>query len=139
MAPGRVPRPTKAVPIGGPRLEGHAAGSSVVVAVLGSAALPARGRRVILVKQVIKATNGADGSAWCRDERELLQREQKKGVPGFLTGAAFIGVFLIWATMIAVVAWGLARLSRTLDSSCHPPPARSPARAPRAGRRPTTA
>ena len=61
--------------------------------------------------------------AFVRD-KSLLQREQKKGVPGFLTLAAYVAVFLIWAAMIAVVAWGLARLSRTLGSS---PPSEPPA------------
>jgi hypothetical protein len=61
--------------------------------------------------------------AFVRD-KSLLQREQKKGVPGFLTLAAYIAVFLIWAAMIAVVAWGLARLARALGSS---PPSEPPA------------
>ena len=50
-------------------------------------------------------------------DKSLLQREQKKGVPGFLTLAAYVAVFLIWAGMIAVVAWGLARLARALGGS----------------------
>jgi hypothetical protein len=50
-------------------------------------------------------------------DKSLLQREQKKGVPGFLTLAAYIVVFLIWASMIAVVAWGLARLAGALGSA----------------------
>src|SRR3954451_725684 len=57
-------------------------------------------------------------------DKSLLQREQKKGVPGFLTLAAYIGVFLIWAAMIAIVAWGLARLASALGSS---PPSEPPA------------
>jgi hypothetical protein len=77
-------------------------------------------------------------------DKQLLQREQKKGVPGFLTLAAYIGVFLIWAAMIAVVGWGLARLAGALgdrrggrrgDESG----SRAAARAPRADRQPTTA
>jgi hypothetical protein len=57
-------------------------------------------------------------------DKSLLQREQKKGVPGFLTLAAYIAVFLIWAAMIAIVAWGLARLASALGSS---PPSEPPA------------
>jgi hypothetical protein len=57
-------------------------------------------------------------------DKSLLQREQKKGVPGFLTLAAYIAVFLIWAAMVAIVAWGLARLARALGSS---PPSEPPA------------
>ncbi len=66
-------------------------------------------------------------------DKKLLQREQKKGVPGFLTGGAYVAVFLIWLTMIGVVSWGLARLARALRSG--PPPSqrrggrRAPARA----------
>jgi hypothetical protein len=57
-------------------------------------------------------------------DKSLLQREQKKGVPGFLTLAAYIAVFLIWAAMVAIVAWGLARLASALGSS---PPSEPPA------------
>ena len=57
-------------------------------------------------------------------DHSLLQREQKKGVPGFLTLLAYIFVFLIWAGMVAVVAWGLARLASALGSS---PPSEPPA------------
>jgi hypothetical protein len=68
-------------------------------------------------------------------DKKLLQREQKKGVPGFLTGGAYVGVFLIWAAMVAVVAWGLARLARALGSSTPRRPQReraaTPARTPR--------
>jgi hypothetical protein len=75
-------------------------------------------------------------------DKSLLQREQKKGVPGFLTGAAYIAVFLIWAGMIAVVSWGLARLARALggsDASTREPGGRAGERAPRADREPTPA
>jgi hypothetical protein len=57
-------------------------------------------------------------------DKSLLQREQKKGVPGFLTLAAYVAVFLIWAAMVAIVAWGLARLASALGSS---PPSEPPA------------
>jgi hypothetical protein len=49
-------------------------------------------------------------------------------------------VFLIWATMIAVVAWGLTRLARALGEAPEMrPPGRATALAPRAGQQPTTA
>jgi hypothetical protein len=57
-------------------------------------------------------------------DKSLLQREQKKGIPGFLTLIAYIFVYLIWAAMVAIVAWGLARLASALGSS---PPSEPPA------------
>src|SRR3954468_7815336 len=73
-------------------------------------------------------------------DKSLLQREQKKGVPGFLTGAAYIAVFLIWAGMIAVVGWGLARLAGALGRGTPPESgSRAAERAPRADRQPATA
>jgi hypothetical protein len=45
-------------------------------------------------------------------DKKLLQREQKGGVPGFLTLLAYLAVLAIWCGMIAVVAWALARLAR---------------------------
>jgi hypothetical protein len=62
-------------------------------------------------------------------DHHLLQREQKKGVPGFLTLAAYLGVGGISFALIFVVGWGLARLDRRIGG---PPPA-APAGA-RAGR-----
>ena len=49
-------------------------------------------------------------------DKSLLQREQKKGVAGWLTLAAYVGVFLIFLTMIGVVSWGLARLGRSIGA-----------------------
>jgi hypothetical protein len=77
-------------------------------------------------------------------DKKLLQREQKKGVPGFLTLAAYVGVFLIWAAMIAVVGWGLARLAGALAGTGRrrrggESGTRAAERAPRADRQPTTA
>jgi hypothetical protein len=43
-------------------------------------------------------------------DRHLLQREQKKGVPAFLTLAAYLGVGAISFSLIFVVGFGLARL-----------------------------
>jgi hypothetical protein len=77
-------------------------------------------------------------------DKKLLQREQKKGVPGFLTLAAYVGVFVIWAAMIAVVGWGLARLAGALGGTGRrrrggESGTRAAERAPRADRQPTTA
>jgi hypothetical protein len=77
-------------------------------------------------------------------DKQLLQREQKKGVPSFLTLAAYVAVFLIWAFMVAVVAWGLARLAGALGGTGRGRPegergSRAASRAPRADRQPTTA
>jgi hypothetical protein len=43
-------------------------------------------------------------------DHHLLQREQKKGVPSFLTLAAYLSVGSISFALIFVVGWGLARL-----------------------------
>jgi hypothetical protein len=45
-------------------------------------------------------------------DHSLLQREQKKGVPAFLTLIAYLGVGGISFALIFVVGWGLARLER---------------------------
>jgi hypothetical protein len=45
-------------------------------------------------------------------DHSLLQREQKKGVPAFLTLAAYLGVGGISFALICVVGWGLSRLER---------------------------
>jgi hypothetical protein len=45
-------------------------------------------------------------------DHQLLQREQKKGVPSFLTLAAYLGVGGISFSLIFVVGFGLARLER---------------------------
>jgi hypothetical protein len=46
-------------------------------------------------------------------DKELLQREQKSDVPGFLTLLAYLGVLAIWSLMIAVVCWALWRFARS--------------------------
>jgi hypothetical protein len=94
--------------------------------------------KAIPVKQVA-AKNGAT-QAFVRD-KSLLQREQKKGIPGFLTLLAYIIVFLVWAAMVAVVAWGLARLAGALGSSppSEPPAERAHPAATPTGVQPTTA
>jgi hypothetical protein len=71
--------------------------------------------QAIPVSQV-PAPKGVTTRSFERDKK-LLQREQKKGVPGFLTAGAYIGVFLIWCAMVAIVGWGLARLAGALGSA----------------------
>ena len=65
-------------------------------------------------------------------DHHLLQREQKKGVPSFLTLAAYLGVGGISFALIFVVGWGLARLDRLGGK----PPSRSPERAGAGGKQP---
>jgi hypothetical protein len=74
-------------------------------------------------------------------DHQLLQREQKKGVPGFLALVAYLGVGGISFALIFVVGWGLARLNRM---GGEPPGAersgrRQPARRRRTQRRPAPA
>ena len=45
-------------------------------------------------------------------DKENLQREQKDDVPGWLTLAAYLFVGALSLSLIALVAWGLARLER---------------------------
>jgi hypothetical protein len=45
-------------------------------------------------------------------DKENLQREQKKGVPGFLTTGAYLVVLAIALGLLAALAWGLARFAR---------------------------
>src|SRR5215210_5479037 len=55
-------------------------------------------------------------------DKEVLQREQKQGVPGFLTLAAYLTVLAIALSLIALLGWALLRVDR------------GEARSPRAGR-----
>src|SRR4051794_1250665 len=76
-------------------------------------------------------------------DHHLLQREQKKGVPAFLTLAAYLGVGGISFALIFVVGWGLARLDRRGGGPRTPSPERAGARAakqerPKRGTRPAT-
>ena len=48
-------------------------------------------------------------------DKELLQREQKTGVPGYLTLLAYLAVLAIWSGMIAVVCWALWRFARSAE------------------------
>jgi hypothetical protein len=45
-------------------------------------------------------------------DKELLQREQKEDVPGWLTTSAYLTVLAISVSLIAALAWGLGRLDR---------------------------
>jgi hypothetical protein len=58
-------------------------------------------------------------------DHHLLQREQKKGVPAWLTLTAYLGVGGISFALIFVVGFGLARLERIGGG----PPSKSPERA----------
>jgi hypothetical protein len=49
--------------------------------------------------------------AFVRDKKNL-QREQKQGVPGFLTTAAYLVVLAIGVGLISSLAWGLGRFAR---------------------------
>jgi hypothetical protein len=49
--------------------------------------------------------------SFVRDKKNL-QREQKKDVPGFLSGAAYIVVLAIFLGLFGALAWGLARFAR---------------------------
>jgi hypothetical protein len=53
-------------------------------------------------------------------DKELLQREQKGGVPGSLTLVAYLAVLAIWSTMIAVVCWALSRFARSAEPGREP-------------------
>ncbi len=53
------------------------------------------------------------------DDHQLLQREQKQGVPGWLTTAAPLGVLAIALGFLAALAWGLSRLARRTASEPH--------------------
>jgi hypothetical protein len=45
-------------------------------------------------------------------DKEVLQREQKQGVPGFLTLAAYLTVLAIALSLIALISWALLRVDR---------------------------
>jgi hypothetical protein len=78
-------------------------------------------------------------------DHQLLQREQKKGVAGWLTLAAYLGVGLISLALIFVVGWGLSRLEShgggPPDESAEPAgvgPAKEIGEGPKPGARPAT-
>src|SRR3954469_8524232 len=53
-------------------------------------------------------------------DKKLLQREQKSGIPGFLTLLAYLAVLAIWSGMIAIVAWALVQLAKAMDATPRP-------------------
>lgn len=62
------------------------------------------------------------------DETQILQREQKPGVPGYLTVLAYSVVAAIVAGLVALLGWVLTRIARPEDRR----PGRRPERAPQA-------
>ena len=55
-------------------------------------------------------------------DKKNLQREQKTGVAGWLTTAAYLAVLLLAAALIAVLVWGVRRVERThLDAGDEEP------------------
>jgi hypothetical protein len=56
---------------------------------------------------------------------ELLQRERKEGVAGWLTAAAYLAVAAIAAMLIALLAWALLRLEAGGRTPGPPPRARA--------------
>jgi len=52
---------------------------------------------------------------FARDKKNL-QREQKAGVPGFLTAAAYLVVLVIFAFLYGAMGWGLALLQQRLGT-----------------------
>ena len=78
-------------------------------------------------------------------DHQLLQREQKKGVAGWLTLAAYLGVGGISLALIFVVGWGLVeareRGGGPPDESAEPAgvgPAKEIDEGPKPGARPAT-
>ena len=61
------------------------------------------------------------------DDHQLLQREQKQGVPGWLTTVAPLGVLALALGFLATLAWGLSRTARRTE----PEPLARPRREPR--------
>ena len=54
------------------------------------------------------------------EERQILQRELKDDVPGWLWGTASAVVLSIYLLFFGALAWGVARLSRATESTSEP-------------------
>jgi hypothetical protein len=57
-------------------------------------------------------------------DHQLLQREQKQGVPGWLTTVAPLCVLMLALGFLATLAWGLGRIGRRREAE--PPPTHPP-------------
>jgi hypothetical protein len=62
-------------------------------------------------------------------DKKLLQREQKPGVPGPLTVVAYLVVLAVALVVISLLTWGLRRIGSEIGTT--PPPRRRQRRAPR--------
>lgn len=67
-------------------------------------------------------------------DKQVLQREQKAGVPTWLKTVAPVVVLLIALGFAGALAWGVARIGRDAAGSVSPPP--RPAAAPRSAATP---
>jgi hypothetical protein len=59
-------------------------------------------------------------------DKKLLQREQKKGVPGVLTLLAYLAVLVIGLAVVGLLGWGLNRLGTEIHRGQAPPRRRPP-------------
>ena len=59
-------------------------------------------------------------------EKEILQRELKDDVPGWLWPAACLLVLALYLSFLGSLAWGVARVSHRWDDQPGPPPPREP-------------
>jgi hypothetical protein len=50
-------------------------------------------------------------------DKKLLQREQKPGVSGILTGGAYAITLAVWLAMLAMLVWALRGMSRSIGST----------------------
>src|SRR6266540_1280310 len=62
------------------------------------------------------------------NDHQLLQREQKQGVPGWLTTLAPLVVLVLALGFLSLLAWGLGRVARSAGPERRPPTTRPEAR-----------